>query len=348
MILVFSMAAVLWGIGAAMKAPMRQRWIMLGLLFLALIVIHLTLPADHPLRINTGGDLRLWVMLAAFAAIVFGYRAGLRRLKARHQQPDLIETPAAPDTLSEAELDRYARHIVLHDIGGTGQTRLKRAKVLVIGAGGLGSPVLIYLAASGVGTLGVVDDDTVDVSNLQRQVLHMDADLGRPKVESAVDNLYRLNPFVKVHAYHRRLEADTARDLVSGYDMVIDGSDNFATRQKVNAACVAAGIPLVSGALGTWDGTVSVFQGQGENPCYECAFPNPPAPRDDISCAEAGVFAPLPGIIGSLMAAEAVKLITNAGTPLFGRLLIHDVRESATRTIKVKRRADCPTCGGSS
>ncbi len=344
MILVFSMAAALWGIGAAMGAPRQQRFIMLGVLFAALCVIHLTLPDTHPLRLNTGGSLGLWILLAAFGAIGFGYRFVLRRLVAS-KEPNEVEPPLDPAKLSDAELDRYARHIVLHDIGGVGQTRLKRARVLVIGAGGLGSPALMYLAASGVGTLGVIDDDTVDVSNFQRQILHQDADLGRPKVASAVDNLTRLNPFVTVRPYHRRLTADIAKDLIADYDLVLDGSDNFETRQTVNAACVALGVPLVAGGLSQWEGTVTVLA-QPDGPCLTCAFPTPPSQRDAASCAETGVFAPLPGVIGSFMAAEAVKLLVKSGTPLAGRMLIYDARDAMTRTLNIPKRPDCPTCGG--
>jgi len=343
MILVFSMAAALWGIGAAMGAPRPQRFIMLGVLFVALCVVHLTLPATHPLRLNTGGSLGLWLMFAAFGGLALAYRFGLRRLVAQKEPEPQIVAPQ-DDKLSGAELDRYARHIVLHDIGGVGQTRLKRARVLVIGAGGLGSPALMYLAASGVGMLGVIDDDTVDVSNLQRQILHLDGDLGRPKVASAVDNLYKLNPFVTVRPYQRRLTAEIARDLISDYDLVLDGSDNFETRQAVNAACVALGVPLVAGGLSQWEGTITVLA-QPQGPCLTCAFPTPPSPREAASCAEVGVFAPLPGIIGSMMAAEAVKLITNAGAPLAGRMLIYDARDAVTRTLNIPKTPDCPTCG---
>ncbi len=341
--MVFAMAGALWGIGAAMGAPKRQRFIMLAALFVALCVIHLTLPDGHPLRVNTGGSIGLWLMIAGFGGVVLGYREILKRLRAKNAPAPV--TTATSDTLSEAELDRYARHMVLPDIGGVGQMKLKRAKVLVIGAGGLGSPALMYLAASGVGTLGVIDDDTVDASNLQRQILHADDNLGAAKTASAVDNLYRLNPYVTVRPYQRRLDAAIAADLIADYDLVLDGSDNFDTRQAVNAACVAAGVPLVAGGLSQWEGTVSVFANTADAPCYTCAFPAPP-PVGTGTCAEVGVFAPLPGVIGTMMAAEAIKLIVGAGLPLSGRILIYDARDAQTRTLTIPKIPDCPTCGG--
>ena len=230
-------------------------------------------------------------------------------------------------------------------MGGTGQRRLKAAKVLVVGAGGLGSPVLLYLAAAGVGTIGVVDDDTVSLSNLQRQVIHRTADIGRPKVVSARDAMLALNPRIEVHAHDLRLTEAEAGALIADYDLILDGSDNFETRHLVNRACVAAGKPLLSGAIAQWEGQLSLFDPARGAPCLACVFPVIPAAGLAPSCAEAGVVGALPGVIGTMMASEAIKEITGAGQGLRGRLLIHDALWGESRQIVVKRRNDCPVCG---
>jgi molybdopterin/thiamine biosynthesis adenylyltransferase len=243
------------------------------------------------------------------------------------------------------ELTRYARHIVLHEIGGAGQQRLHAARVLVVGAGGLGSPALLYLAAAGVGTLGVVDDDAVTLSNLQRQVIHATADVGAPKVASAARAIGRLNPHVTVEAHALRLDEAGAAKLLPRYDLALDGSDNFATRYLVNAACVAAGKPLVSAAMSQWEGQIAVFHPAGGGPCYECLFPEAPDPALVPSCAVAGVIGALPGVMGSMMALEAIKLIARVGTPLVGAMLIYDGLHAEARRLRVARRPDCPVCG---
>ena len=249
-------------------------------------------------------------------------------------------------SLTSAELQRYARHIVLHEIGGPGQQRLNAARVLVVGAGGLGSPALLYLAAAGVGTLTVVDDDTVSLSNLQRQVLHATPEIGAPKAESAARALAWLNPHVTVDPVARRLDAAGAADLVPRHDLVLDGSDNFATRYLVNAACVAAGRPLISAAMSQWEGQISLFHPAGGGPCYECLFPEAPAPELTPTCAQAGIIGALPGVMGSLMALEAIKLIARAGTGLRGTLLIFDALHAETRRIRIPARPACPVCHG--
>lgn len=246
---------------------------------------------------------------------------------------------------SEAELGRYARHIVLRELGGPGQKRLKQARVLVVGAGGLGSPVMLYLGAGGVGTIGVIDDDVVENANLQRQVIHRDADIGRPKVLSAQAALMAQNPAVVVRPYHRRLDAAGAADLFADYDLILDGSDNFDTRYLVNRAAVACGKPLVSGALAQWEGQLSVFDPAHGAPCYQCIFAQAPAPGLAPSCSEAGVVGPLPGVIGAMMAIEAIKIITGAGQPLRGQMLIYDALHGESRRIGLKPRPDCPVCG---
>ena len=339
-------AAVIWGIGAAMGTPHRQRWTLLGLLYVAVLLAHLVFPAQHPLRLATGETAAPWLMLGGLVVLVLAYRRGLRwlRTRAEGQAEDRAADGPKPATFSDTELNRYARHIVLREVGGPGQKKLKDAKVLVVGAGGLGSPALLYLAAAGVGTIGVVDDDAVDNSNLQRQVIHQDAGIGMPKVHSAAEAMRAQNPFVTVRPYHRRLSEDDAAALIADYDIALDGTDNFDTRYLVNTTCVALGKPLVSGALTQWEGQVSVFDPAKGAPCYQCIFPEAPAPGLSPSCAEAGVIGPLPGVIGSIMAMEAIKLITDAGTALRGEMLIYDGLYGETRKIGLKRRADCPCC----
>lgn len=348
MALVFVLAGVLWGIGAFMGAPRQMRWTMIGFLWAGVVVIHLTLPATASLRLTTGGSAAPWLLLGGFAALIMIYRAALARLRARADRnlPDLPSTQAQ-GAFSQTELLRYSRHIVLREIGGTGQRRLKDAKVLVIGAGGLGSPALLYLAAAGVGTIGVIDDDVVDNSNLQRQVIHTDAAIGMPKVFSAEAALRAQNPFVTVQPYNRRLTPDIASDLFADYDLVLDGTDDAATRYLVNATAVALGKPLISGALSQWEGQISLFDPARGGPCYQCVFPQAAAPGLAPSCAEAGVIGPLPGVIGSMMALEAIKHITGAGQGLRGRLLIHDALHAEHRTITIHARPDCPVCAAS-
>lgn len=242
-------------------------------------------------------------------------------------------------SFSEAEVERYARHLVLREVGGPGQQKLKAARVLVVGAGGLGAPAALYLAAAGVGMIGLVDPDTVSLSNLQRQVLYATADVGRPKVEAADEHLRALNPNTIIESHAVWLDRSNAEAVVSGYDLVLDGTDDFATRFAVSDACVAQGKTLVSGALGRWTGQVGVFQGQ---PCYRCLVPE--IPPDAETCALVGVVGALAGVIGSMMALEAVKLIAGAGEPLSGRLLIYDGLASETRTVRIGRDPQCPSC----
>ena len=242
-------------------------------------------------------------------------------------------------TFSEDEIERYARHLVLADVGGPGQQRLKAARVLIVGMGGVGGPAALYLAAAGVGTLGLVDDDTVSLSNLQRQIQFETADIGRPKVEVAARRLTALNPHVEVRTFAERLSTATASARVARWDLVIDGTDDFDTRMAVNAACVAAGIPMVSGALGAWSGQVGVFEGR---PCYRCLVPD--IPPDAETCARVGVVGALAGLIGSLAALEAIKRLTGAGEPLTGRLWIHDALTAQTRTVRIAADPACPVC----
>ena len=241
---------------------------------------------------------------------------------------------------SDEEVERYARHLVLREVGGPGQQRLKAARVLIVGAGGLGAPAALYLAAAGVGTIVLVDPDVVDRSNLQRQVLYAGDDLGRPKVEAAAAHLTALNPHVRIEGVQARLTEANARELARRVDLVLDGTDDFATRLAVNAACVAEGKTLVSGAIGRWTGQVGVFTGL---PCYRCLVPE--IPPDAETCSAVGVIGALAGVIGSMMALEAVKLIVGAGDPLAGRLLIYDGLSAETRTVRIGADPECEVCG---
>jgi adenylyltransferase/sulfurtransferase len=253
--------------------------------------------------------------------------------------------------LTSEELERYARHIVLREVGGPGQAALKAARVLVIGAGGLGAPVLMYLAAAGVGTLGVVDDDTVSLSNLQRQIIHATADVGRAKVESAAERIGALNPHVALRTHAVRLAAANALEIVGGYDVVVDGSDNFATRYLVSDACFLAGKTLVTGALGVFDASLTTIRahavnGDGAlNPTYRCLFPEPPPPGTVPSCEEAGVLGALAGVLGSMMALETIREIVGFGESLVGRLVMIDARAMRFETLRYARDPANPLNG---
>ena len=257
-------------------------------------------------------------------------------------------TPAAgvsvAQPLTRDEVLRYARHLVLPEIGMQGQQRLNAARVLLVGAGGLGSPVALYLAAAGVGTLGIVDDDVVDATNLQRQILHGTSDIGRSKLDSAIARIGDVNPHVVVEPHAVRLTSANALDIVGRYDLVVDGTDNFPTRYLVNDACVLLGKPYVYGAVLRWEGQVALFAAPG-GPCYRCLFREPPPPGLVPSCAEGGVLGVLPGIVGSIQAVEAIKWILSAGEPLSGRLLILDVLELRFREVVVSCDESCPLCG---
>ncbi|MHC3127340.1 molybdopterin biosynthesis protein MoeB [Brevundimonas sp. GN22] len=245
----------------------------------------------------------------------------------------------SPVRFSDEEVERYARHLILSEVGGPGQQALKRARVLVVGMGGIGNPAALYLAAAGVGTLGLIDDDVVSLSNLQRQITFTTGDVGKPKVEVARDRLKALNPHTEIELFNQRIAPENAPDLVSRFDVVLDGTDDFETRFAVNAACVAAGKPLVSGALGRWSGQVGVFTGQ---PCYQCLVPE--APPEAETCARVGVIGALAGVIGTMTALETIKVITGAGQPLESRLLIYDGLSAATRVVKLAADPECPVC----
>src|SRR5437588_5284155 len=248
------------------------------------------------------------------------------------------------EPLTNEEVLRYSRHLILPDVGVDGQRKLKAGRVLLIGAGGLGSPLALYLAAAGVGTLGLVDFDVVDVSNLHRQVLHGTKDVGRPKLESARERIHDVNPHVHVETYETRLTSVNALDIIRDYDVVIDGTDNFATRYLTNDACVLLGKPNVYGSIFRFEGQASVFAVE-EGPCYRCLFPEPPPPGLVPSCAEGGVLGVLPGLVGTIQATEAIKLIIGVGEPLAGRLLLINTLGMEFRTVNIRKDPTCPACG---
>src|SRR5258705_1099864 len=255
--------------------------------------------------------------------------------------PPLVE-PAAE--LSVDEIRRYSRHLIIPDVGVTGQKRLKNAKVLVVGAGGLGSPALMYLAAAGVGTLGIVEFDTVDESNLQRQIIHGQSDIGRPKAESARDSVREINPYVNVVLHNEALTNDNVMEIFAQYDLIIDGTDNFATRYMVNDAAVLLGKPYVWGSIYRFDGQASVFWA-AQGPCYRCLYPEPPPPGMVPSCAEGGVLGVLCASVGSIQVTEAIKVITGIGDPLVGGLMVYDALEMSYRKIRVRKDPNCAVCG---
>ncbi|MFM2438259.1 MAG: hypothetical protein RLZ55_1078 [Actinomycetota bacterium] len=257
--------------------------------------------------------------------------------------PPLVD-PA--DELTIDEVRRYSRHIIIPEVAMAGQKRLKNAKVLAVGAGGLGSPNLMYLAAAGVGTIGIVEFDTVDESNLQRQIIHGQSDIGRSKAASARDSIREINPLIDVVVHEERLDSTNVMDIFAGYDLIVDGTDNFATRYLVNDACVLLGKPYVWGSIFRFDGQASVFWAE-YGPCYRCLYPEPPPPGMVPSCAEGGVLGVLCASIGSIQATEAVKILTGIGEPLVGRLMVYDGLEMNYRTVKVRKDPNCAVCGES-
>jgi sulfur-carrier protein adenylyltransferase/sulfurtransferase len=255
-------------------------------------------------------------------------------------------TEAKPDaaTLNNDEILRYSRHLIMPEVGMEGQQKLKAARVLCIGAGGLGSPLALYLAAAGVGTLGIVDFDVVDYTNLQRQIIHTTADVGRKKLDSAADKLKAINPFLKLRTFETKLTSENALALFSDFDIIADGTDNFPTRYLVNDACVLTGKPNVYGSIFRFEGQASVFATE-EGPCYRCLYPEPPPPGLVPSCAEGGVLGILPGLVGVMQATEVIKLILGKGEPLIGRLLLIDALGMKFRELKLRKNPDCPVCG---
>ncbi len=259
------------------------------------------------------------------------------------RQP-LVQSPNGGVELSNEEIARYSRHLIMPEVALDGQKKLKKARVLTIGAGGLGSPLAMYLAAAGIGTIGIVDFDVVDESNLQRQIIHGTSDLGRPKMESARDRIKDINPNVQVEAFEEALTSENALEIFEDFDVVVDGTDNFPTRYLVNDACVLTGKPNVYGSIFRFEGQASVFYAE-EGPCYRCLYPEPPPPGLVPSCAEGGVLGILPGAIGTIQATETVKLLLGIGEPLIGRLLLYDALSMRFREMKLRKDPGCPVCG---
>ncbi len=256
----------------------------------------------------------------------------------------LVEKLEIVTKLSTSEINRFSRHIILPDVGMAGQQKLKDSAVLCIGAGGLGSPVLMYLAAAGIGRIGIVDYDVVDVTNLQRQIIHGTSSVGQPKLDSAAERMLDINPHVQIDKYEVPFTSENALEIMEPYDIVIDGTDNFPTRYLVNDACVISGKPNVYGSIFRFEGQLSVF-GAKDGPCYRCLFPEPPPPGSVPSCAEGGVLGILPGTIGALQATEAVKLLLGIGRPMIGRMMIYDALEMDFMELKVQKNPNCPACG---
>lgn len=343
----FSIVATAWMMGWGFLRVVA----VLFLVWLFVLALMLAAPASEFTAFGTM-DVRAWLAGGVIMALILGYGALVRMLRAKAtrrwgdpQGQGAVPPVSATAATDDDALERYARHIVLREIGGPGQAKLRRASVLIIGAGGLGAPAALYLAGAGVGRIGLADPDTVSLSNLQRQIIFRTSDAGRPKGLAAAEALRALNPLVDVHALRRRIVADDA-DLIRDYDLVLDGTDGFADRAAINAACVAAGVPLIAGAISQWEGQLTCYDPSSGGPCFACIFPNPPAPGLALPCAEAGVVGPLPGVIGSMMALEAIRRITGAGQTMVGQMLIYDGLYGETRRISMRRRPGCPVCSG--
>ena len=320
----------------------RNNLVFLSLVFSIIFLIHLTVSVDHVLVKSTGGSLRNLIVSFILLLVIISYVFLLK--KAKNIGKVKFEKDSTKNLFNPEELNRYARHIVLKEIGGLGQKKLKNAKILVIGAGGLGSPVLQYLGAVGIGTIGVVDSDLVDNSNLQRQIIYTDKMIGDSKVFAASQAIRAQNPYTKVLAYNYLFNEQNADNLISNFDLIIDGTDNAQTRYLVNKTCVKLKKPLISGAISQWEGQVMVYTSTLASPCYQCVFPNIPNTELAASCSETGVVGALPGVIGSIMAVEAIKLISGAGELLDGRLMIYDALHAETRIIKLNQDINCPVC----
>ena len=313
--------------------------------FMILIFIFGTLfiiPETNSFSIVMGGWAP-WATISFLFCITFLFRLFIDVLRNKSKDVYLSDVKEA-DVFSNHELERYSRHILLKELGGLGQRRIKDSSVLIIGAGGLGAPVIQYLAASGVGTIGIIDDDKVSLSNLQRQVIYPAKQVGEQKVFSAADAIYQLNSNVNVRPYNRRLNSEIAEEIFSEYDVVVDGTDNFETRYISNSAAVITKKYLVSGALSQWEGQVSVFAPHKGGPCYACVFPSPPKVGLALTCSEGGVFSPLPGVIGSVMAVETLKILSHSGNTLLGQLFIYDGLKGESRKIKINPSKKCPIC----
>lgn len=311
--------------------------------FLELQVEHFVPRRDTPVAVLCAGGVRS--LLGARSLREMGYENVVSVAGGFNAWKNAGFAFSTPRMLTEEQRHRYSRHTLMPEVGEAGQLKLLDARVLLIGAGGLGSPAAIYLAAAGVGTLGIVDFDVVDTSNLQRQIIHRLEDVDRPKVESAARAIAQLNPDVKVEGHRIQISSHNALELIGQYDLVINGSDNFPTRYLVNDACVLLGKPLVDGSIFRFEGQVTAYDTTNGGPCYRCLYPDPPPPGEVPSCAEGGVLGVLPGIIGSLQAVEAIKIILGQGSSLAGRMVLYDALEGEFREVKIRQNPDCPVCG---
>ncbi|SIS68275.1 HesA/MoeB/ThiF family protein [Phaeovulum vinaykumarii] len=342
---------MLWGLvaglvllGIGLRLPWRGIVGLIALVWLGGMIAHLSLPRGHGLLRALGGDAQIWAIAGCVGALGLGYAGLVRMARARARARARPARRAPAGAFTDAELERYSRHILLREIGGPGQGRLAAANVLVVGAGGLGAPVLLYLAAAGVGRIAVVDGDKVENSNLQRQVIHPDAALGSPKALSAARAMVAQNPFVRPEPHVTRLEPANAADLIAGRDLVLDCTDSYATRDLINRTAAGLGVPVIWGGLSPWEGMVALSDPARGAPCFACAFPEPPAPGLAPDCAAVGVFSALPGVIGTQMAAAALRHLTGAGDSLAGRLILHDGLSGRTREMRLARRTGCPVC----
>ena len=342
MLKIVLIGAIGWGVLVFFRVRKKIILNIIVVAYLLILLVVLCLPESNPLRLLVGLSAIEWLSMSIIFVCIFGYILVLKKIKMRNIAKYASTIPK--NDMSDVEIERYARHLVLKEIGGQGQQKLKRAKVLVIGAGGLGNPVSMYLSGAGVGTIGIIDHDIVSLSNLQRQVLYREDDVGASKVFATRNNILEINPHVEVKPYNRSLDPNNAQELISEFDLVIDGTDNVETRHLVNLACVREQKPLISGAISQWEGQVSLFDPSKNFPCYACIFPKSDKDSLTKSCADVGVLSSLPGVIGSLMAVEAIKEIIGFGDTLRGQLFLYDAISSETRKIEIRRDAHCEVC----
>ena len=322
-----------------------RKKIILNIFLTAYLCIFLAiffLPENNLVRLTLGVSLSEWISLSFVFLVILGYIVVLKKIKTNNLAK--YSSNSSKNDMTDIEIERYARHLVLKDIGGQGQQRLRNAKVLVVGAGGLGNPVSLYLAGAGIGTIGIIDNDIVSLSNLQRQILYREHDVGKSKVFATQKNILEINPHIEIKPYNRLLDSSNAQKLISEYDIIIDGSDNLKTRHLVNFACVKERKPLISGAISQWEGQISLFDPSKNYPCYSCIFPESDKDNLTRSCADVGVLSSLPGVIGSLMAVEAIKEITGVGDSLRGQLFLYDAMSCKTRKIEAERNKNCKVC----
>ena len=343
MILAFlSLLILAWFLAGYLGVSQNLRATYVGILLAGILGALVLIPETHSFSIIMGGWAP-WATISFIFGVVFLFRLFISALRNKSNEIYFADVQEA-DEFSNHELERYSRHIILRELGGLGQRRIKDSKVLIIGAGGLGAPIIQYLAASGVGTIGIIDHDKVSLSNLQRQVIYLTNQVGEQKVFSAADAIYKLNSNVNVRPYNRRLNSEIAEEIFSEYDVIVDGTDNFETRYIANAAATTTKKPLVSGALSQWEGQVSVFAPHQGGPCYACVFPTPPKDGLALTCSEGGVFSPLPGVVGSVMAVETLKILSQSGETLLGQMFIYDGLRGESRKIKLKPIKKCPVC----